>query len=70
MRPSNSFGEDEIEFLAQLLPTVLRGGDTKALARSKALGSVYRKVMAMRSKIEEHAKKVLSGKPAPEVKTP
>lgn len=56
---SQSFTEAEVLWLDLLFTTMLRGGDTKVLARSKsdARTSVIRKVTAMRRTIDTQKRK-------------
>lgn len=60
---SQSFTEAEVLWLDQLLTTMLRGGDTKVLIRSKtdARASVVRKVGGMRRTIETQKRKRQQG---------
>jgi hypothetical protein len=53
MRISNSFSEDEIQVLDFITQTLLRGGDPRIATRNKAFGSVCRKVIAMKAKVNE-----------------
>jgi hypothetical protein len=53
MRISNSFSEDEVQVLDFITQTLLRGGDPRIATRNKAFGSVCRKVLAMKSKVNE-----------------
>lgn len=49
---STSFRASEIEWLDQLLKTVLRGGDALFLVRSSVASNVIRKVNAMKRSLE------------------
>lgn len=53
MRISNSFSESEIQILEFVLQTILRGGSPGMAARHKDFPSLYRKVLAMKAKVEE-----------------
>ncbi len=50
-RASGSWSEAEIELMHHLIATLQRGGDARGLMRSKAWGSVARRVQAMRDSI-------------------
>lgn len=54
---SQSFSEEEIEALDQLLKLILRGGDTYATVRSEAMISVMRKVLVMKTAIARQKRK-------------
>ena len=51
-RASTSFREPEIEWLVQLMATLLRGGDARVLMKSPASRTVYSKVQAMKRRLE------------------
>ncbi len=53
MRISNSFSEGEIQVLEFIVQTLLRGGTPTMATRHKEFASLCRKVMAMRSKVNE-----------------
>lgn len=53
MRISNSFSEGEIQVLEFILQTLLRGGTPSMATRNKDFASIYRKVMAMKKRVEE-----------------
>lgn len=52
MRLSQSFNEDEVAWLDQVLRTLQRGGDCRVLARSPLLGAWRRKVTSMKQRAE------------------
>ncbi|MEZ4288574.1 MAG: hypothetical protein R3A47_10625 [Polyangiales bacterium] len=54
MRISNSFSEGEIQVMEFILQTLLRGGTPTMATRNKEFASLYRKVMAMKKKVEEN----------------
>ncbi len=64
---SQSFNEDEVVLLGQLLETLLRGGDTRTLVRHQAYANLVRKTQAMKQRIAEQRQARLSGKSEPEV---
>lgn len=67
MRISNSFSEGEIAVMDFILTTLLRGGSAQMATRNKDFGSLCRKVLAMKQKVEEkHREDILKGRPAPE----
>lgn len=50
---SQSFTEDEVKWLEQVMRIMLRGGDPKALLRHReTFASLARKVQAMRRRVE------------------
>lgn len=53
MRISNSFSEGEIQVLEFIVQTLLRGGTPTMATRHKEFASLCRKVMAMRTKVNE-----------------
>lgn len=53
MRASNSFSERECIWLDEVLKTMLRGGDTRILARAPELGVVARRVRSMRESLRK-----------------
>lgn len=53
MRISNSFSEGEIQVLEFIVQTLLRGGTPTMATRHKEFASLCRKVMAMKSKVNE-----------------
>ena len=53
MRISNSFSEGEIQVLEFVLQTLLRGGSPTMATRNKDFASLYRKVMAMKKRVED-----------------
>jgi hypothetical protein len=53
MRISNSFSEGEIQIMEFILQTLLRGGTPTMAARHKDFASLYRKVMSMKSRLED-----------------
>lgn len=51
---SQSFTEEEIEWLHQLFTTLLRGGDTKTLMRNRVMLTAWsRKAMGMKRRITQ-----------------
>ncbi|MCZ7678432.1 MAG: hypothetical protein M5U28_06505 [Sandaracinaceae bacterium] len=67
MRISNSFSEGEIAVMDFILTTLLRGGSAQMATRNKDFGSLCRKVLAMKQKVEEkHREDILKGRPTPE----
>ncbi|MAQ17035.1 MAG: hypothetical protein CMN30_19860 [Sandaracinus sp.] len=57
MRISNSFSEGEIHVLEFILQTLLRGGKPSTAVRNKDFASLYRKVVSMRTRVEEKKEK-------------
>ena len=53
MRISNSFSEGEIQVIEFILQTLLRGGSPTTATRNKNFASLYRKVLAMRQRVNE-----------------
>lgn len=53
MRISNSFSEGEVQLLEFIFQTLLRGGSPTMAARHKEFASVYRKVIAMKQRLEK-----------------
>jgi hypothetical protein len=53
MRISNSFSEGEIQVLEFIVQTLLRGGTPTMATRHKEFASLCRKVMAMKTKVNE-----------------
>lgn len=51
-RASNCFSEIEVLLMAQLMETVLRGGDARSLTRAPDFKRVLGKFARMRSRIE------------------
>lgn len=58
MRISNSFSEGEIQVIEFILQTLLRGGTPSTATRNKNFASLYRKVLAMKQRVNE--KKAMS----------
>jgi hypothetical protein len=58
---SNSFREEEIIFMDQLLRTIARGGDTNVLVRSPDFATFRGKVARMLMKLEAKKQKERSG---------
>lgn len=50
---SQSFVPEEIDWLEQVLFTIVRGGDPKVLARSPLLGKWLKKVETMKRRCEQ-----------------
>jgi len=68
MRISNSFSEGEIQVLDFILSTMLRGGSPAMATRNKDFASLCRKVVSMKTRVEEKKRKdVLKARQAPEV---
>ena len=59
MRISNSFSEGEIQVLEFIVQTLLRGGTPTMATRHKEFASLCRKVMAMKSKVNDKRKAAL-----------
>ena len=58
---SQSFSEEEAQLLDRLLKTLQYGGDVSVMMRQPAFGSICRKAVAMRLRVEElRRKKTLS----------
>ncbi len=60
MRISNSFSEGEIQVMEFILQTLLRGGTPTMAARHKDFASLYRKVMSMKTRLEDKKAKASS----------
>ena len=60
MRISNSFSEGEIQIMEFILQTLLRGGTPTMAARHKDFASLYRKVMSMKTRLEDKKAKASS----------
>ncbi len=60
MRISNSFSEGEIQVMEFILQTLLRGGTPTMAARHKDFASLYRKVMSMKTRLEDKKSKASS----------
>lgn len=58
---SQSFNVEEVAWLAQLMETLLRGGDTRTLIRSPHAAKVHQKVQTMRNRIEQLKKEKANG---------
>jgi hypothetical protein len=56
MRISNSFSDGEIQVLEFIVQTLLRGGTPTMAVRHKEFASLCRKVMAMKTKVNERPK--------------
>jgi hypothetical protein len=59
MRISNSFSEGEIQVLDFILSTLLRGGSPAMATRNKDFASLCRKVVSMKTRVEEKKRKTL-----------
>ncbi|MEC7523452.1 MAG: hypothetical protein VYE22_26460 [Myxococcota bacterium] len=67
MRISNSFSEGEIQVLDFILSTLLRGGSPQMATRNKDFASLCRKVVSMKTRVEDQKrKKALKRKPPAE----
>ena len=66
MRISNSVSEGEVQLLEFIFQTLLRGGSPTMAARHKEFASVYRKVIAMKQRIEKQKDKPARAGDAPE----
>ena len=71
MRISNSFSEGEIQVMDFILSTLLRGGSPAMATRSKDFASLCRKVVSMKTRVEEKKREDLlkargGERPAPE----
>lgn len=67
MRISNSFSEGEIQVLDFILSTLLRGGSPAMATRNKDFASLCRKVMSMKTRVEETKRRdVLRGRKTPD----
>ena len=65
MRISNSFSEGEIQVMDFILSTLLRGGSPAMATRNKDFASLCRKVVSMKTRVEEKKRKdLLKGKTA------
>ena len=53
MRISNSFSEGEIQVMDFIVQTLLRGGSPATATRNKDFASLCRKIMAMKTKVNE-----------------
>jgi hypothetical protein len=53
MRISNSFSEGEIQVMDFIVQTLLRGGSPTMATRNKDFGSLCRKILAMKAKVNE-----------------
>ena len=63
MRISNSFSEGEIQVMDFILSTLLRGGSPAMATRSKDFASLCRKVVSMKTRVEEQKRRdVLRGR--------
>ena len=59
MRISNSFSEGEIQVLDFILSTLLRGGSPAMATRNKDFASLCRKVVSMKTRVEEKKRQSL-----------
>ncbi|HJL19064.1 MAG TPA: hypothetical protein RMH99_25600 [Sandaracinaceae bacterium LLY-WYZ-13_1] len=57
MRISNSFSEGEIQVLDFILSTLLRGGSPAMATRNKDFASLCRKVVSMKTRVEQKKRK-------------
>ena len=65
---SQSFVEEEIELLNQLVSTLLRGGDASTLVRHSSFRSLCRKTKSMKARAVEVRQQRLSSTEVGEVK--
>jgi cytidylate kinase len=50
---AQSFSEEEVALLSQLLETLLRGGDVRILMKSPMFGRLQRKARRMQERVQE-----------------
>lgn len=55
-RISQSFSEEEVALLSQLLETMLRGGDIRVLMKHPSFGRLQRKIKGMLDRIQASKK--------------
>ena len=60
MRISNSFSDGEVQVLEFIFQSLLRGGTPSLATRNKDFASLYRKVVAMRRRMDENKKRATS----------
>lgn len=65
MRISNSFSEGEIQVMDFIVQTLLRGGSPTMAVRNKDFASLCRKIIAMKTRVNEKQIADDLGTPAP-----